>query len=339
MMIKESIAKIVEHIDLEEEEMSEVLDEMMEGRATDSQMAALLVGLRMKGESISEITGAARTMLEKAQKVSTERDIVDLCGTGGDQQGTFNISTTAAFIAAGAGVTVAKHGNRSISSLVGSADVLEKLGININISPQSAEKCLEETGIVFLFAPVFHTAMKHVATSRKEVGIRTIFNILGPIVNPAGVKRQVMGVYSETLVEPVVKVFRNLDYKRAMVVHGSDALDEITVTGKTTIAELKEGMTKKYYLDPTEYGIKKGKPEELKGGSLDDNANILLSILRAEEQGSKRDIALLNAAAAIVVADVADELGQALEMARESIDSGKAMAKLEELKNTTAKLN
>jgi anthranilate phosphoribosyltransferase len=331
-MIKEAIAKVIERIDLEEKEMIQVMEKMIGGVATPSQMAALLVGLRMKGESVSEITGAAKVMRNKATKIKSNHPVViDLCGTGGDQQGTFNVSTAASFIAAGAGIPVAKHGNRSVSSQVGSADVLEELGINIDLSPEGAEQCLNEMGIVFLFAPIYHPAMKNVSQLRKDIGIRTIFNVLGPITNPAGIKHQVMGVYSEVLVEPMAKVLRNLGYVRAMVVHGTDRLDEITVTGKTQIAELKDGMVKMYQFDPAEFGFKRRKLEELKGGNAEENAQILVSILRGEEREAKREIAVLNAAAGILVAGRAGDMKEAIAMAEESIDSMKALNKLNDL--------
>lgn len=336
-MIKEAIAKVVERIDLEEHEMSDVIEMMMDGEATPGQISSFLVALRMKGESVSEITGAAKVMLDKAIRIHSRHEvIVDLCGTGGDRQGTFNVSTAAAFVVAGAGVPVAKHGNRSVSSYVGSADVLEALGIDITHSAEVAEKCLDEAGIVFLFAPNYHPAMKNVAGPRKEIGVRTIFNILGPIVNPAGVKHQVVGVYSEVLLDPVVKVLRNLGHKSAMVVHGADSMDEITVTGKTVVAELKDGMVKKYQLDPLDLGIKRRNISELKGGrTAKENARIFRSILRGEEKEAKRDIVLINAAAAIYVSETSPDLREALERAVESLDSGKALSKLEELAKIT----
>lgn len=338
-MIKEAIAKLVERIDLEEDEMSEVVEEMIEGEATPGQISSFLVALRMKGESVPEITGAAKVMLDKAVRISSSHKvIVDMCGTGGDRQGTFNVSTAAAFVVAGAGVPVAKHGNRSVSSYVGSADALEALGVNINYSTEIAEKCLDEAGIVFLFAPLYHPAMKNVAGSRKEIGIRTIFNILGPIVNPAGVKHQVIGVYSEVLLDPVVKVLRNLGHKSAMVVHGTDAMDEITVTGKTVVAELKDGMVKKYQFDPVDIGIKRWSVADLKGGRNSmENAHILLSILKGEERDAKRDIVLINAAAGIYVSETSPDIREAFERAQESVDSGKALSKLEELTRITQK--
>lgn len=338
-MIKEAISKVVERIDLEEDEMSAVVEQMMEGEATSAQISSFLVALRMKGESVSEITGAAKAMFEKAGKVNTSHErVVDLCGTGGDSQGTYNISTTASFIAAGAGVPVAKHGNRSVSSPVGSADVLEELGVDIGHSVELAGKCLDEVGIVFLFAPIYHPAMKHVAGPRKEVGIRTVFNILGPIVNPARVKHQVMGVYSEVLIDPVVKVLRNLGHKSAMVVHGTDSLDELTISGKTVVSELKDGMVRKYQLDPAELGIKRRDLKELKGGTNPkENAQIVLSILKAEEKEAKRDAALLNAAAAVYVAEQASDMAEALSLAEKSLDSGAALKKLNELIGFTTK--
>ncbi len=336
-MIKEAIAKLVERIDLEEDEMSEVIETMMEGEATPSQISAFLAALRMKGESVPEITGAAKVLLDKATRISSGHEVVvDLCGTGGDSQGTFNVSTAAALVVAGAGVPVAKHGNRSVSSYVGSADVLEALGVDISPSPEIAERCLRDVGIVFLFAPLYHPAMKNVSVPRKEIGIRTIFNIIGPIVNPAGVKHQVIGVYSEVLLDPMIKVLRNLGHTGAMIVHGSDSMDEITVTGKTVIAELKDGMVKKYQFDPSEIGIKKRNIAELKGGkTAEENAAFLVSILKGEEREAKRDIVLLNAAAAIYVSGTSPDFEDALGRAAESIDSGKAYAKLEELIKAT----
>jgi anthranilate phosphoribosyltransferase len=331
-MIKKAISKVVERIDLDEEEMAQIMEKMMGGIATPSQMAAILVALRMKGESVSEITGAAKVMREKSIKIKPNHSVVvDLCGTGGDQQGTFNVSTVASLIVAGADIPVAKHGNRSVSSQVGSADVLEELGANINLSPKGSESCLNELGIAFLFAPIYHPAVKNISQLRKEIGSRTIFNVLGPITNPAGVKHQVIGMYSEALLEPIAKVLRNLGYVRVMVVHGGDRLDEITVTAKTQIAELKDGMVKMYQFDPADLGFKRRKLEELKGGNVRENAQILLSILRGEEREAKREIAVLNAAAGIVVSGGADDMKEAITRAEESIETRKALFKLNEL--------
>lgn len=336
-MIKESLLKLVERVDLEEEEIVDVANLMMQGELSDAEISAFLVALRMKGETITEITGVAKTLISKAKKIKTNlKNVVDMCGTGGDSHGTFNISTTAAFITAGAGIPVAKHGNRSVSSPVGSADVLEELGVDINITPEAAEECLNKTGIVFMFAPVYHSAMKYVAKTRKEIGIRTVFNLIGPLVNPASVEHQLIGVYSESLLKPIAKVLRNLGSKRAMVVHGADSMDEITVTGKTSVAELREGVVKTHQIDPIDLGIKQSSLEELKGGSnAKENAGITLSILKGEETGPKSDVALLNAAAAILVADGAENLKEALEIAKNSVLSGNALRKLEKLSSFT----
>lgn len=340
-MINDAIKKLVERVDLEENEISLLFEQMMNGEITDSQIAAFLVALRIKGETIQEITGASRIMLDKATKINHNfENAVDLCGTGGDNHGTFNVSTTASFVVAGAGIPVAKHGNRSVSSPVGSADVLEALGININLDVKQSEQCFNEVGLAFLFAPIYHPAMKNVAVPRKEIGIRTIFNLLGPILNPALVKRQVMGVYAEALIEPVAKVLRNLGSEHAMVVHGSDSMDEITVTGTTSVAELRDGIVKTYQFDPSQIGIPKYKLEELKGGkSSTENAELVLSVLKGEKEGAMQDITLLNAAAAIFISGTSEEFKEAFEIATESISSGKALKKLEELKAFTQSRN
>lgn len=336
-MITDAISKLVERVDLEENEISLIIEQMMNGELTDSQIAAFLVALRIKGETIQEITGAARVMVNKAVRVNHSYDnVVDLCGTGGDKHGTFNISTAASFVVAGAGVPVAKHGNRSVSSPVGSADVLEELGVNINLDPSGAEKCLDKVGITFLFAPIYNPAMKNVAVPRKEIGIRTIFNLLGPILNPAKVKHQVMGVYAEFLLEPIAKVLRNLGSEHALVVHGSDSMDELTVTGNTSIAELKDGIVKTYQLKPTKLGFKKRKVDEILGSKNSrENADILLSVLKGDDQDARRDITVLNAAAAIFVSDKVSEFSEAVDLAKQSIDNGKAIKKLEDLAEFT----
>lgn len=332
-MITEVISKLVEGVDLSEKEVAAVFDLMMEGELPESQMAAFLTALRMKGETVSEITGVAKALLGKAEKIDCDRETaVDLCGTGGDGSGTFNISTTAAFIVSGAGVTVAKHGNRSVSSPVGSADVLEALGVKIGISPSLAQKCLSETGIAFLFAPVYHPAMRNVAKCRKELGIRTVFNLIGPVVNPAGVKNQVMGVYSPQLLVPVAEVLKNLGSQKVMVVHGEGCMDEITVTGSTKVAELRDGEIAEYDLHPEDFGVKTGSQEELRGGaSAAENAEITLSVLRGGENGAKTDASLLNAMAAIYVSGKAASLAEALALAKDSLLSGAALGKLEML--------
>ena len=332
-MITEVISKLVEGGDLSEKEVTAVFDLMMEGELPESQMAAFLTALRMKGETVSEITGVAKALLGRAEKIDCERETaVDLCGTGGDGSGTFNISTTAAFIVSGAGVTVAKHGNRSVSSPVGSADVLETLGVKIGVSPALAQKCLSEAGIAFLFAPVYHPAMRNVAKCRKDLGIRTVFNLIGPVVNPAGVRNQVMGVYSPHLLVPVAEVLENLGSRNVMVVHGEGCVDEITVTGSTKVAELRDGEISEYDLRPEDFGIKTCSPRKLAGGaSAAENAEITLSVLRGGEGGAKTDASLLNAAAAVYVSGGAASLTEALALARDSLLSGAALGKLEML--------
>ena len=336
-MITEVISKLVEGVDLSEKEVTAVFDLMMEGELPESQMAAFLTALRMKGETVSEITGVAKALLSKAEKIDCDRETaVDLCGTGGDGSGTFNISTTAAFIVSGAGVTVAKHGNRSVSSPVGSADVLEALGVKIGIPPSLAQKCLSEAGIAFLFAPVYHPAMRNVAKCRKELGIRTVFNLIGPVVNPAGVRNQVMGVYSPQLLVPVAEVLKNLGSQKVMVVHGERCLDEITVAGDTKVAELRDGEIAEYDLHPEDFGVKTRSQEELRGGaSAAENAEITLSVLRGGENGAKTDASLLNAMAAIYVSGKAGSLAEALVLAKDSLSSGAAHGKLEMLVEIT----
>lgn len=336
-MMTEVISKLVEGGNLSEKEVTAVLDLMMEGELPESQMAAFLTALRMKGETVSEITGVAKALLGKAEKIDCDRETaVDLCGTGGDGSGTFNISTTAAFIVSGAGVTVAKHGNRSVSSPVGSADVLEALGVKIGIPPSLAQKCLSEAGIAFLFAPVYHPAMRNVAKCRKELGIRTVFNLIGPVVNPAGVRNQVMGVYSPQLLVPVAEVLRNLGSQKVMVVHGEGCMDEITVTGSTKVAELRDGKIAEYDLHPEDFGVKTRSREELRGGAnAAENAEITLSVLRGGESGAKTDASLLNAMAAIYVSGRAASLTEALALARDSLLSGAARRKLEMLVEIT----
>ena len=332
-MITEVISKLVEGGDLSEKEVTAVFDLMMDGELPESQMAAFLTALRMKGETVSEITGVAKALLGRAEKIDCDRETaVDLCGTGGDGSGTFNISTTAAFIVSGTGVTVAKHGNRSVSSPVGSADVLEALGVKIGISPALAQKCLSEAGIAFLFAPVYHPAMRNVAKCRKDLGIRTVFNLIGPVVNPAGVRNQVMGVYSPHLLVPVAEVLENLGSRNVMVVHGEGCVDEITVTGSTKVAELRDGEISEYDLRPEDFSVETRPPEELTGGaSAAENAEITLSVLRGGEDGAKTDASLLNAAAAVYVSGRAASLTEALALARDSLLSGAALGKLEML--------
>ena len=334
-MIREAIAKVIEKKNLTEAEMVSTFDEIMSGGASPAQVGAFITALRMKGETIEEITGAARVMREKALHVKTKaKMVIDTCGTGGDESGTFNISTTAAFVAAGGGLTVAKHGNKSVSSKSGSADVLRSLGVNIEVEVSHVERCLDEIGIGFLFAPLLHGAMKHAIGPRREIGIRTIFNILGPLTNPAGAHSQVLGVYDAKLTEPLAKVLQNLGSTHVFVVHGADGLDEITLTGKTYISELKHGEIENYEILPEDFGFERCKKEELLGGDSETNARIALDILKGKN-GPHRDIVLLNAAAAIVAGRKSKDLREGLKAASESIDSGNAMKKLDGLRRLT----
>lgn len=329
-MIKEAINLLVQDIHLSETEMSECMREIMDGRATDAQIGAFLTALRIKGETVEEITGAARIMREKAATIKAPEGVVDTCGTGGDMSHTFNISTAAAIVVAAAGVPIAKHGNRSVSSKSGSADVLEALGVKIDLAPDKVEKCLFETGFGFLFAPIFHPAMKYAVGPRKEIGIRTIFNILGPLTNPAGAKRQVLGVFSDKLIETLASVLGSLGAEDTMVVHGEDGLDEITISDGTKVSRYKDGNVDTFYVTPEDFGIERADVESLAGGDKDENAGILRSILKGEK-GPRRDVVLMNSAAALVVGGKTDDFREAMFIASEAIDSGKAHGKLEEI--------
>jgi anthranilate phosphoribosyltransferase len=324
----------VQNISLSKEEMAECMNEIMEGRATDAQIGAFLTALRLKGETVEEITGAAAVMRQKATRIKAPEGVVDTCGTGGDMSNTFNISTTSAIIVAAAGVPVAKHGNRSVSSSSGSADVLEALGVKIDLTPDKVESCLAETSFGFLFAPLFHPAMKYAVGPRKEMGIRTIFNILGPLTNPAGAKRQALGVFSSKLTEPLAKVLGNLGAQDCMVVHGEDGLDEITACNGTRISRYRNGNVDNFYVTPEDFGFRRCERSDIVGGTRDVNAGITLAILKGEP-GPKRSITLMNAAAAIVVAGRADDLVTAKDIAAEIIDSKKALDKLEEIKRVS----
>ncbi len=330
MNIKEGIEKVTGRQNLTEEEMIDCMREIMEGNATPAQIASFITALRMKGETVDEITGAVRVMREKCIRIKpTSEVILDTCGTGGDSQHTANISTISAFVAAGAGITVAKHGNRSVSSRCGSADVLKELNVNIETTPEVTERCLNEIGIAFIFAPLFHPAMKHAIGPRREIGIRTIFNILGPLTNPAGAKFQLLGVYDPSLTDILALVLERFESKRAMVVHG-DGLDEITITGTTKVSELKDGRVLNYLIDPQKFGLKRYPVDSIKGGDPAENAKIMLSVLRGEE-GPVTDATLLNAGAAIMIAGMASDMKEGIERARESIKSGKALEKLNKL--------
>ncbi len=341
-MIQQAIAKVVESQNLSEEEMMGVMDQIMEGECTPAQIGALLVALRMKKETVDEIVGAVKVMRKKATRIHVAalpdgRYLVDTCGTGGDGKGTFNISTTAAFVAAGAGVPVAKHGNRSVSSTCGSADVLEALGLRLDVPPEGIQRCIEEVGIGFLFAPLLHKAMKHAIGPRREIGIRTLFNILGPLTNPAGAMGQVLGVFRAQLAEPLAEVLGRLGSRRVLVVHGSDGTDEMTLTGPTHIAELHDGNVTSYDVVPEQFGLSRCSIEDIKGGKPHENIRIVRQILDGE-QGPRRDITLLNAAAAIMAGGIANDLWEGLDRARESIDSGAARDRLHRLISLTRSL-
>jgi len=330
-MIKEAIGMIVGDINLSEAEMAECMREIMEGKATDAQIGSFLTALRIKGETVDEITGAARIMREKATTIKAPEGVLDTCGTGGDMSNTFNISTTTAIVVSACGVPVAKHGNRSVSSQSGSADVLEALGVKIDLQPKKVEKCLFETGFGFLFAPLFHPAMKYAIGPRREMGLRTIFNILGPLTNPAGAKRQILGVFTDKLTEPLARVLGNLGAHDAMVVHGEDGLDEITLTNGTKVSRYADNKVENFIVSPEDFGMKRGKLEDLIGADKDANARITLSILKGEK-GPKRDVVLMNSSAALVVAGKAKDFRSGVETAAEALDSGQAMNKLEEIK-------
>ena len=328
-MIKEAIIKLTNKENLSYEEAKAVMNEIMSGEASDVQKSAYLTALTMKGETIDEITGSAEEMRNHAVQLSHEGDVLEIVGTGGDKSDSFNISTTSSLVIASAGVPVAKHGNRAASSKSGAADVLESLGVNITISPRKSAELLQNIGICFLFAQSYHTAMKYVGSIRKELGIRTIFNILGPLANPASANLQVMGVYDESLVEPLAKVLSNLGVKRALVVYGQDRLDEISASAETSVCEVKDGIFKSYTISPEQFGLTRCKKEELTGGTPDENAAITKAVL-AGEQGARRTAVVLNAGAGLYVAGKADSIEAGVRLAEELIDSGKAEKKLEE---------
>lgn len=330
-MIREALAKVVTGENLKEPEMMEVMDEIMDGKATPAQIAAFITALRIKGETVDEVTGAARIMRQKATRIDARSPIiVDTCGTGGDGRNTFNISTTAAFVVAAAGLTVAKHGNRAVSSGCGSADVLEALGVNISVGPEVVEECIHQTGIGFLFAPRLHGAMKHAIGPRREIGIRTIFNMLGPLTNPAGATSQLIGVYDPRLTEMFAGVLRNLGTRRAFIVHGSDGLDEATVTGETRVSELRDGLVTTYNIDPTPLFGETYEGASLRGGDAAANAQITQAVLMGED-GAPRKIVLLNAALAIMAGEKAKDIREGIAVAADCIDSGAALKKLRSL--------
>ncbi len=331
MDIKEAIKRVVGGGSLSEAEMVSVMEAVMTGAAEPAAIAAFVTALAMRGETVEEITGAARVMREHATHVSApEGPVVDTCGTGGDSAGTFNISTASAFVAAASGLVVAKHGGRAVTSKCGSADVLKALGVNIDAGPERIEECLREVGIGFLFAPLLHGAMKHAAPVRAAIGIRTIFNILGPLTNPAGARRQVLGVYGAHLTELLAKVLRNLGSERAFVVHGEDGLDELTLTERTRVTELNDGEIRTYYLLPEDVGLTRCGAADLVGGDAYENAGIILDIFRGE-RGPRRDVVVLNSAAAITAGGRSATIRDACALAEEVIDSGAALEKLNRL--------
>ncbi|MDI6903311.1 MAG: anthranilate phosphoribosyltransferase [Methanocellales archaeon] len=324
-MIKSAISKVIEREDLSEEEARKTMEEMMSGVATDAQIAAFLTGLRTKGEKVEEIVAFAKVMREFCSRIDprVKGTLVDTCGTGGDRIKTFNISTVSAFVAAGAGIPIAKHGNRSVTSKCGSADVLEMCGVNIGLEPKKVEKCIERIGFGFMFAPIFHGAMKYATPVRREIGIRTVFNVLGPLTNPAGARAQVMGVYDPSLTETLANVLKELGTKHAMVVHGLDGLDEISNVGKTKISELCDGNVNTYIMKPEDIGFLHARYEDVKGGDAEDNAVLMIKLLNGGD-GPRGDVILMNSAAAIIVGGRAENFEEGIEIAREAIDSGRA---------------
>lgn len=337
MDIREAIKLVVDGGNLSEDEMRAVMDDIMSGETTPAQIGSFLTGLRMKGETVEEITGAAKVMREKATRIDAGIDmtgggiVVDTCGTGGDGSGTFNVSTTSSFVVCGCGCTVAKHGNRSVSSFCGSADVLEAVGVNLDLDAGQIGECLKKIGIGFLFAPALHGAMKYAIGPRREIGMRTIFNILGPLTNPAEANVQVLGVFARDLIVPMANVLKNMGSLRALVVHGEGNLDELTITGETAIAELRERNVTTYTITPESVGLKRATIDELKGGKDKNDAAVLMKEVLSGASGPRRDMTLLNSGAALMVAGKAERLVDGIELAAACIDDGRALKKLEEL--------
>ncbi|MHB1000643.1 MAG: anthranilate phosphoribosyltransferase [Armatimonadota bacterium] len=341
-MIREAIKKVVEGYDLTEQEATESMQEIMDGDATPAQIASFITALRMKGETVEEVAGFARTMREKSIKIPTSRDtlsLIDTCGTGGDRSNTFNISTTTAFVAAGAGLAVAKHGNRAMSSKCGSADVLEALGIQINLSPKNVGRCVDEIGIGFLFAPAYHPSMKYAVVPRKEIGIRTVFNILGPLTNPAGARKQLLGVCEPHMTELIAGALQRLGSDHAIVAHGLDGIDELSTFGTTKITELQNGQLTTYEITPEEIGLERSDPANLaQGEDPAESARILERILEGEVS-QRRDIVLLNAGAAFKVAGMVESLTDGMIIAGECIDSGRSLNALNQLRKLSHDLS
>lgn len=334
-MVRELINKIVNREDLSAGEVETLFNEIMEGNLTDAQLGAVLIGLKMKGESIEEIAAAAKVMRDKAVKVEVKDKsrLVDTCGTGGDKVDTFNVSTISAFVVAAAGGKVAKHGNRSVSSKCGSADIMQALGVNIEMGPQQVAEAIEEVGLGFLFAPVFHPAMKNVIRQRREIGVRTIFNILGPLSNPASTYYQLIGVYDATLVEPITYVLKELGLKKAFVVHGMEGLDEVSLTADTLVGELNESEVRVYTVKPEDFGLKRVDIKELEGGDIETNKKIAIDILSGKDSSPKTDFVALNSAFSLYLIGIAPTIKEGVEIARETIKSGKPMEVLEKLKS------
>jgi anthranilate phosphoribosyltransferase len=348
-IITEAVRRLVDRRDLSRLEAAAAMDAIMSGSATNAQIAAFLTALRMKGETVEELIGFAQVMRQKVVRIRTRGDevaaltgtdremLIDTCGTGGDATGTFNVSTATAFVVAGAGLRVAKHGNRSVSSLCGSADVVEALGINLELTPPKVGRCVDEVGVGFLYAPLLHTAMKHVMPSRREMGIRTVFNMLGPLTNPAGANAQIIGVYAAALTEPLARVLAELGTVRAFVVHGADGLDEISNTGESRVSEVRDGVVRTFTVRPEDFGMPQASIADLRGGDREQNAQIIRSLLDGEP-GARRDIVLMNAAAALVAGGRARDLKEGVGLAAQSIDGGAARGKLRALVELSQKL-
>ena len=336
-MIKEAIAKVVKGEDLDDVMMTKVMDEIMEGEATDTQKASFLTAMSMKGETIEEITSAAKVMRSHCEKFLNNMDVLEIVGTGGDGSNTFNISTLASLVVSSTGIKVAKHGNRAASSKCGTADCLEALGVKIDLAPAASAQILNELNICFLFAQNYHIAMKYVAPIRKELGIRTVFNILGPLSNPAGANMELMGVYDEALVEPLAQVMANLGVTRGMVVFGQDSLDEISMCAPTSVCEIRDGKFTSYEITPEQFGYERCEKGALTGGTPAENAEITKAILKGEEKGPKRQAVCLNAGAALYIAGKAASIEEGVKLAESLIDSGAALKKLEEFVEETNK--
>ena len=334
-MIKEAIYQLINGNDLTYEQAREVMEEMTTGTATQAQMGGFLTALRMQGETIDEITAFATVMREKGIKIEPKREVIDIVGTGGDEVGTFNISTTSAFVVAAGGVPVAKHGNRSVSSKSGAADVLEKLGVNLNLTPEQNEKVLNACDVCFLFAQKYHSSMKYAASVRKELGVRTVFNILGPLSNPAAATMQLLGVYDKKLAKPMAQVLSNLGVTRGVAVCGEDGLDEITLTGETDVYEIRFGEITSYTITPEQFGLRRCALQELVGGTPEGNAQISKDILTGKEKGPKRDIVVMNAGMSLYLGKDGISLEEGIQMAQDILDSGKAYEKLQEFVKLT----